>query len=142
MVWSSLAEDMVARLIANTPPVDDPWVRTNAERLDALPLSWNLWTFSFLRPNGEVVVVNSEPDYFEPKEDISYRDRGHVIQALVLATRRYPDLVNLLPAREPDASDCPCRTVPLLATGKVVCSLCGGLGWLPDPNSNEVADEL
>lgn len=146
MLWSSRAEDIVTRLIAATPPSVDPWVRTNADRLNALPVGRGLWIFSFPRPNGEVVHVNSEPEYFEPKEDVTYRDRGHVIGALVEASRRYPELVNLLPTREPDAANCPCLAVPIMASGEVICTLCGGLGWLPmntrQPESDNATSDL
>jgi hypothetical protein len=58
-------------------------------------------------------------------------DRLWVLSALVAGIVRHPELRALLPVRPPDAIDCHCREHPLLASDKVLCGECGGIGWLP-----------
>jgi hypothetical protein len=57
-------------------------------------------------------------------------DATWVLPALVTGAKRYPELSVLLPQRPANAIDCACRDHPLLASGKVLCGRCGGLGWL------------
>jgi len=128
VVWSPEAEQTVSRLMAARPPRDE-WVRRHAHRLGALFAGWDLWSCWFLRPSGEVVIVGE--DDTRPESENVYSDRGHVLSAISGAARLYPELVELLPAREPGAVDCMCVGIPVFSPGKVICSVCGGVGWLP-----------
>jgi hypothetical protein len=128
-VWSERAEQVVRRLMANQPP-RDPRVKELADRLGALFAGYDLWSCWFLRPSGEVVIVGEDPD--QPESETVHRDRPHVLSALSGASRHYPELSELLPAREPHAVDCVCSEHPqIFGPGKVICAACGGMGWLP-----------
>lgn len=128
-MWSPLAEQIVSRLIAESPAHWPEDLRVHAERLVALPLGWSLWASYFLRANGEVVVVGDDVDH--PEVDTTYTESSHVLRALVWGSKHYPELKSLLPVRAPGAVDCGCRAIPVFAEGKVLCPECGGLGWLP-----------
>lgn len=100
-----------------------------------------MWADYYLRPNGEVVVVGEDDDF--PDVDTVHADRSAVLRVLVWGSRRYPELRVLLPARPLGAVDCRCRQFPIFADGKVLCSECGALGWLPpspDPERAAAAD--
>jgi len=104
------------------------WESPFVAKFAALPLYLG-WTETIgIRTNGEVVRWSTEVEYPDarPVEEAMW-----VLSALVVGAERYPKLRTLLPARPPDAVDCPCRNHPLLASGKVLCGHCGGVGWLP-----------
>jgi len=128
--WPQLAEQIVARLIAALPPDQLDPARTHAARLSALPIGGSMWADYYLRPNGEVVIVGEDDEH--PNVDSVYMDCVRVLMVLVWGSRRYPELRQLLPPREPDSTDCVCLRYPnFFGPGKTVCSICGGLGWLP-----------
>lgn len=129
-MWSPLSERVVSRLIADLPghlPAED---RSHAERLVALPIGWSLWAVYFLRAKGEVVVVGA--NLHLPEVDTTLAEPGDVLRVLVWGSERYQELKQLLPVRGPGAVDCRCRAIPLFAEGKVICSECSDLGWLPN----------
>jgi len=128
-MWTPFAEVVVLKLIAGLTADELDPIRTHAARLGALPIGGNLWVDYYLRPNGEFVTVGEDLD--RPEADRVYTDRASVLTALVWGARRYPELKQLLPVREPGARDCRCRAIPMFAEGKVVCNECSGLGWLP-----------
>ncbi len=90
-----------------------------------------MWASYYLRPDGKVVVVGE--DYDHPDVDTIHEDRISLLRALVSGAERYPELRELLPNREPGATDCQfCLQLPtLFGPGKVICPNCGGVGWLP-----------
>jgi hypothetical protein len=128
-MWSLLAEQVVTRLIAAMAPDQLDPARTHAARLAALPIGGSMWADYYLRPSGEVVIVGEDLD--GPEVDSVYTDRSHVLSVLVWGAKRYPELRELLPIRAPGATDCHCRAIPIFTEGKVICSECCGLGWLP-----------
>jgi hypothetical protein len=131
VVWSPEAEQAVRRMMADRPPRDE-WLRHHADRLGALFAGWDLWSCWFLGPSGEVVIVGE--DDAQPESDSIYSDRRHLLSAVSGAARLYPELAGLVPAREPGAVDCVCAGHPqLFGPRKVICSECGGVGWLPAP---------
>jgi hypothetical protein len=99
----------------------------------ALPLYLG-WTETMaIRADGELVSWSTEGDYAGVRH---VEDRITVLSALVAGVERHPELRALLPERPPDASECPCRKHPLLASGKLLCGYCGGMGWLPSAGSS------
>jgi hypothetical protein len=124
-----LAERVVTRLIAGLAPNELDPACTHATRLAALPIGGSMWADYYLRPNGDVVIVGEDLD--QPDVDSVYTDRSHVLSVLVWGARRYPELQELLPIREPGAIDCRCRAIPIFAESKIICTECCGLGWLP-----------
>ena len=75
--WSAQLEQALTGLLAE-PYLDDPWVQAQAKELRAVPVIWSMWVFCFLRPNGEVVVADSE--FGGPLRVVD--DRGIVLQML------------------------------------------------------------
>jgi hypothetical protein len=123
---SPQAAAVTAHLIRESLPNPDARVRAEGERLDALPIGWDLWSYWFLRPSGEVVVVDLE---LEVGKTEYFTSREQVLSALVMGARWYPELRELLPERGAGAQDCECREIPIFR--KVICGKCRGLGWLP-----------
>ena len=129
MVWSPEAGAAVRRLMAEPHPT--PWVREQCERLAAASVGGSMWAWYFLRPTGEVVIVDEDED--KPEADSVYTDREHQLAALVWLSRRHPEFAGLLPARPCDTADCRCAQHPqIFGPGKVICPECGGVGWLPE----------
>jgi hypothetical protein len=107
------------------------WQSPFVAQFAALPLYLG-WTETIgLRPDGQLIRWSTEGDYagMRPIED-----RIWMLSALVAGAQRYAELRALLPKRPPGAVDCPCRKHPLLASGKVLCDQCGGIGWLLTPS--------
>lgn len=131
----SLSPEMSAFIVARIAgysvevPENVRWESPFVAEFAALPLYLG-WTETIgIRANGEVVSWSTEGDYpgSRPVEDWLW-----VLSALVAGTERYPELRTLLPERPRDAIDCRCRKHPLLASGKVLCGECGGVGWLSE----------
>jgi hypothetical protein len=130
MVWSSEAAAAIHRLMAELPDHPTPWVRDHCQRLAAVSVGGSMWAWYFVRPNGAVVIVGEDED--RPDVDSVYGDRSHQLRALVWLSRRYPELAELLPERQPGTTDCPCVQHPgIFGPDKVLCPECGALGWLP-----------
>jgi hypothetical protein len=71
-------------------------------------------------------------DFDRPDSITIYTNRLKVLSVLVWGASRYPELRELLPEREPGATDCRCRHHPeLFGPAKMICPQCGGIGWLP-----------
>ena len=126
-MWSSRAEQVVSRLIAGLSPEQ---LGLHAAGLAALPIGGDMWAGYYLRANGEVVVIGEDLDL--PDVQSVYTDRLRVLSVLVWGAERYPELRELIPQREPGATDCRCRLHPeWFGPGKLICQECGGVGWLP-----------
>lgn len=129
-VTEDTAAFIAARIAGFPAEADEPlrWLSRYVAEFGALPLYLGWLESIGIRPDGEVVSWSTESDYagVRPVED-----RTWLLSALVAACKRYPELLGLLPAREPGAVDCRCHNHPLLASGKVLCGECGGVGWLP-----------
>lgn len=127
--WSPRAKEIVEQLIAELP--ENTHNITHVRRLNALPIFGSMWADYYLRPTGEIVIVGEDFDH--PDVDSVYSEWDRVLPILVSGSRRYPQLRELLPVRGSDDVDCPCQTIPLaiFREGKVICSECKGLGWLP-----------
>jgi hypothetical protein len=130
-LFADTIDDLIRRY-ATAARFDD-WVNQQAMRLGALPVGWDLWSHWFLRPSGEVIITDGE-------ETVVCTDRTTRLQALVGGQEYYPELASLLPEREAGAKDCPCRGQELFVSGKAICPLCGGVGWLPANGAEGIAD--
>src|SRR5262249_46280031 len=97
-VWSPQAEQAVRRLMGEALWPDDPWVQEQAERLSALPIGLDMWSWWFLSPAGEVILVDGE---CEVGKTTRFTDRVRVLSALVWGSELYPELREVLPPREP-----------------------------------------
>jgi hypothetical protein len=129
-MWSPRAEQVVANLLAALPANLDAATLANALRLSALPIGGSLWSECYLRPSGEVVFVGEDLDH--PDVDTVYSDPIRVLMVLVWGSERYPELKELIPSREAGATNCVCIEHPeIFGRGKLICSVCGGVGWLP-----------
>ncbi len=103
------------------------WHAPYVAEFGALPL-YAGWTETIgVRPDGQIVRWSTEGEYSGVR---LVEERRWVLSALVTGTERYPELRALLPARPRDAVDCQCRNHPLFAPGKMLCGICGGVGWL------------
>lgn len=131
--WPPRAKELVEQLIAELP--QEKLVESHARRLNALPVFGSMWADYYLRPTGEIVIVGEDFDH--PDVDSIYSEWERVLPVLVSASRRYPQLRELLPVRGPRDIDCPCRMVPIFAESKVICLECKGLGWLPEDHKPE-----
>lgn len=128
-MWSSRAAQVVTDLIAGLSVEQLDPARTHAARLSALPIGGDMWVDYYLRPNGEVVVVGEDLD--EPDVDSVHTNRLTVLSVLMWGSERYPELRELLPRRDPGATDCRCVSQPdWFGPGKLICPKCGGVGWL------------
>ena len=124
--WSTQLEHALTNLL-DEPYPHDAWVQEQAKQLSAVPVIWSMWVFCFLRPCGEVVIVDFE--FGEPTKVVN--DRGTVLQMLAWLARKYPKLRELFPLRGADAVDCRCGSKTAFESEGPVCPVCGGLGWLP-----------
>jgi hypothetical protein len=88
---------------------------------------------AYLRSDGSVwfhraVDWTNDPDTYEWHQ----ADRIERWGAILIATKRYPELLELLPARSREAPDCKkCGGSGRLIVD-VNCPECGGLGWVPE----------
>jgi hypothetical protein len=129
MVWSQRAEEIVTRLIAGLSTAQRDLERNHCCRLNALHIGGSMWADYYLRPSGEVIVVGE--DYEHPDVDTIHSDRISILKLLVWGSERYPELRELIPPRPLGAVDCRCRQIPMFSDGKILCSECGSVGWLP-----------
>lgn len=101
-----------------------------AQEYGGLLFGWS-WSFTILRPNGEVV------DWDKPNSPTVSASPSAFLQALGHAATVYPTLAQFIPARPSNAADCHfCTgmgTVSSTTGESVHCPMCGGLRWLPGP---------
>ena len=129
-MWSPRAEQVVLRLIAGLAPERLDPARTHAVRLSALPIGEDMWSDYYLRPNGQVVIVGQDLEH--PDGVNVNTDPLRLLMILVWGSERYPELRELLPAKESGAIDCRCLQHPnIFGPRKVIRPECGGVGWLP-----------
>ena len=114
--------------------------RKAAAAAHALPLCLDWTACMALRPDGQIIWI----DYEEPHRVRLVEDERERNLGFFQGSRRDPDLGFLVPARPPDAIECPdCKGMGRLTFQKgyeqlaetIVCS-CGGLGWLPSEFGN------
>ena len=120
------------RLIAayEADPRHGAWLGAWARTERALPVSFDMGGVVGLRRDGSVVSVAWD-DPGSTREDTS--DAAQ-LAATIGASRNYPALRTLAPARPPHAKACPhCAKFRVTPGGAEGCPMCWYLGWVP-PN--------
>lgn len=100
------------------------------KEVNALPIGYDLYSFVFLKSNGEVIWFNFLDDVFGSDSSLQ-----GLIGAVVSASRRYPQIEKFIPERPENAEVCiACNGAKVL--GKDIstkqparCVICAGLGW-------------
>jgi hypothetical protein len=134
--WSEHAAQMVRDLMLRLP-FDawdgDPWICAHSQRLAALPINLDLWSFYFLSPCGRVFKV---ADYSADACVTKWCDDPIMVTLMLVWGRdRYPPLAELLPQRQAGSTDCRCRKAGI--PPGFLCPHCGGVGWLPPANVDQ-----
>jgi hypothetical protein len=104
---------------------------------DVVHLFYGLGPARFLAFDGRVLV---DPSDWDETDAYEVTDPKEAWSAIVVGANvwSFPDLLRLLPARPPNARDCPqCKGTGWVSwvdavgkAGRVVCwDRCGGLGW-------------
>jgi hypothetical protein len=108
------------RALLTSGAARNPAERRLAERFQALPVGPDLFREVLLRPDGEVLRVESGV----PEE--RSRNPSDQLRVLVLAAARYPSLARFIPERPPGAPAC------AFCDGRNEgwCPGCLGLGWV------------
>jgi hypothetical protein len=114
----------------STNPQD---LRDYAEKLNALPIYIGWTGFLAIRPDGQIVLQDTEDSKIVGIEK-DIRERNI---ALFQGSKKYPELFELIPAKTEDDPVCPYCSgsgeSPLAVEHNlpnIICS-CGGLGWIP-----------
>jgi len=110
----------------------NPGIAALLRRLDALYLFGTIGMEAVLKSDGTVLVAVEDawdqPSAAGPQWRLATEHERTA--SLVIAGRRIPELVALLPARPPGAVDCSrCRGSGEIVNG-VACMDCGALGWV------------
>jgi hypothetical protein len=124
--------NLVETLLSKIQPEDFPdeeEYRLGLE-LKALPIGYDLFSYVFLKSNGEVLWSEWEEDKI-----LRSNETQVLIRAIVQATKRYPQFEKFIPARPKNAEVCRACNGSKLWGGDVSkkqhakCVFCAGLGW-------------
>ena len=113
-----------------SPPNDPEFVEV-VRASGALPVYADMGGTLFLRPDGEILVLEHDSRDAPQIE----ADPGWRMTAVVVGAEKYPELGRLLPARPLGTGDCEgCRGRGRVRFGDIdhdfLCGTCHGLGWL------------
>ena len=114
---------------------DQPERAGSLRALDALYLFGTIGIEAILRADGQVWVLPDDhwDDPTAPVPEWRPADERERTSALVIASKRMPELRQLLPERPSNATECPrCSGTGYFVEG-IVCPDCGALGWLRAP---------
>jgi hypothetical protein len=122
---------VVSELLVGLSPSD--FVDVEEYRLSkehtALPIGFGLFSHFLLRPDGEVISIDS----LDSIEIERSRESYHLLRILAWGIERYPALASLIPERPPEAEDCPLcggsGTNVSVAGNEITCVWCSGLRW-------------
>jgi hypothetical protein len=112
-------------------PPNDPELAETVRTSGALPVYADMGGTLFLRPDGEILVLEHDSTDAPQIE----ADPGWNITALVVGAEKYPELAQLLPARPPGTANCEeCEGRGAVRLGSIgrdfLCGTRHGLGWL------------
>lgn len=120
----------IAEMTSNDAPTT--LLRTMAAALRVLPLSYDdredRGACVGITPQGHLIQFFLRDD---PRYVTTIEDRNTRAAFLAIGSRRFPELSVIVPARPPDALECPlCKGTGVFpqATFGIPCT-CGGLGW-------------
>jgi hypothetical protein len=135
LVSPELSTWIVERITAFSTerPEQYGWLERFVNEFGALPLHVEWFDVIALCPDGEIVKWSTEGEYIDTQP---VEDRYYWLTSLVDATKRYPELKELLPLRPLGAQDCWHLPYPIFAEGKVFCPDCCGLGWKENGSVN------
>ncbi|GAC1448844.1 MAG: hypothetical protein NVSMB9_32400 [Isosphaeraceae bacterium] len=125
----SLIASLVERWLASPSP-DCPDLAEAVRVSGALPVYSGMGGTLFLRPDGEILLLDHESEDVVPRIET---DHGWRTAAVVVGAEKYPELQPLLPIRPPgteDCVDCAVRGRVRVAEISFLCGRCYGLGWL------------
>ena len=90
----------------------------------ALMLYGDIGGCAYIRPDGDVHFVAHD-------EHVAYREpEAVVVASLVIGSKHFPELKELLPQRSPAARDCSaCAGTGKFKDFDIICGTCNGLGW-------------
>jgi len=118
----------------------DPTVAKELDEAGGICLFYQIGSDVYLRPDGSVWFREYDQD--SPEEDCNWREaQGNARWgALVVGSKRMPELKALLPVRQPTTPDCStCKGSGKLSInipsyegshGGMLCPHRGGLGWV------------
>jgi len=95
-----------------------------------LPLCGSIGFDAELLSDGSVIwhsydIGGEDPDVWR------VASREERISALILGAERMPQLLVLLPKRQPQDRHCTaCKTTGYVLGGRILCRECGGTGWV------------
>ncbi|MDO8617481.1 MAG: hypothetical protein Q7N87_01135 [Candidatus Uhrbacteria bacterium] len=125
-ITPAVAEE-VRRLIAEQTHVPAAW--------DALQIWGTIGRTVVLKTNG-TLMISTEGVSEEDETPVELTDPGLQLEAMVVGSRRWPLLKDMLPERPADAAACTsCRSTGDMwpeSEHLVLCITCNGLGWYLD----------
>ena len=99
-------------------------------RYAALPLHVGWWEIIAITVTGEIISWSTDDELSGYSGVRPVEDRYIRLIALVDGSERYGQLKSLLPARTATAVDCHHLAHPAVASGRMLCPECFGLGWV------------
>ena len=110
---------------------EQPHLKSSMEAAGGLLLYGTIGGEGYLRPDGSV-WLNEVVDWVNDPERSVWREASGNDRwgALVLGSRRLPELRQLLPARPAGTPDCSRCEGSGFVLGGVLCPDCAGLGWI------------
>lgn len=121
--------ETIENLISNLRPEDffNPQEYKLTQKYNALPFGADLFSDVFLTSSGEIIWDDYEGEIG------SSTNLQMLINLLVDAKTRYPELEKFIPNQSDDSKTCPiCRGFGILENSTGRCFICGGLGWITD----------
>jgi hypothetical protein len=126
---ASFIEARIANYAVEATEEYHRWEAPAVAEFAALPLIRHWYETFGLRADGEFVRWHTDgPDPYPGVRPVEARCEW--VSALSEGARRYPELQSLFPIRPANAVTCGCGGHPLFETRKLICPVCGGLGWV------------
>ena len=132
-IFTPELQQLIETLVDKLSPEDcyDTEEYRLAKELQALPLGYDLWSYCFLKADGECISTG-----WEPAEISRSHDNQSLIRAIVWASARFPQFLAFIPNRPSASVNCAlCGGTKTWGqeggTQKPAkCFFCAGLGWV------------